>query len=263
MENLRISIIQTDLHWQDISANLAMLEEKIWQINNGTDLILLPEMFNTGFTMDTKNYSEPINLTTLKWMKQMASQTGAVICGSYIVRDEAEYFNRLYWVEPNGECSFYNKRHLFRMGNEHISFSQGKNKLLRCCHGWNVLPLVCYDLRFPVWSRNRYNEARGLDYDVLIYVANWPASRTEVWETLLKARALENQCYCIGINRTGSDGMGIDYAGRSMVVNYKGQVLNTVSEKQTIETITLNLPELQKFRASFPAFLDADEFEII
>lgn len=148
------------------------------------------------------------------------------------------------------------------MGNEHISYTQGKSKLIRQSQGWNFLPLVCYDLRFPVWSRNRYNEARGLDYDVLIYVANWPASRTEVWETLLKARALENQCYCIGINRTGSDGMGVDYAGRSMVVNYKGQVLNSVSEKQTIETITLNLPVLQKFRSSFPAYLDADEFEM-
>ncbi len=262
MENFRISIIQTDLHWQDISANLAMLEEKIWHLQGKTDLILLPEMFNTGFTMDAKNYSEPINYNTFKWMRQMAAQIGAIFCGSFIVKDEGAYFNRLHWVEPEGDFSFYNKRHLFRMGNEHIAYAPGKNKLIRNRHGWNILPLVCYDLRFPVWSRNRYNAARGLDYDVLIYVANWPASRTEVWETLLKARAMENQCFCIGINRTGSDGMGVDYAGRSMAVNYKGQVLNKVSGEQSIETISLNLPELQKFRDSFPAYLDADEFEL-
>lgn len=263
MNTLKTTFIQSDLYWQDIDANLAMFEEKIWEIEESTDIIILPEMFNTGFSMNAESLAEPMNFRTFKWMNQMARQKNAAVVGSYIVKESIKYYNRLYWVEPDGSFNFYDKRHLFRMGDEHLTYSDGKKRMIRNFRGWKIMPLVCYDLRFPVWSRNRYNAiADALEYDLLIYVANWPAPRTDVWDTLLKARSMENQCFTIGVNRTGSDGVGIDYNGHSTVYDFKGQSLNEITNKPAIQTIELNLDELRSFRKKFPAYLDGDEFEI-
>jgi predicted amidohydrolase len=263
MDSLNVSFIQTQLYWQDIGANLAMLEEKIWEIHEPTDLILLPEMFNTGFTMDAKRFAEPVNFTTIKWMKQMAQQKNAAITGSYIVKESGNYFNRLYWIHPEGHVEYYDKRHLFRMGDEHLTFSPGDRSVIISYKGWKILPLICYDLRFPVWSRNKINTETQLpEYDLLIYVANWPAPRTDVWDTLLKARALENQCYSLGVNRVGTDGMKVDYSGHSACYSYKGELLNEINSEPSVQTITLDLKSLAEFRMKFPAYLDSDRFEI-
>jgi len=263
LSTLRTTLIQTDLYWQDIDANLAMLEEKIWQIDEKTDLIILPEMFNTGFTMNAEKHAEPMNFKSLKWMKQMAGQTDAAICGSYIVKEAAHFYNRLFFVEPNSNFNFYDKRHLFRMGEEDRTYSPGNQRLIINFRGFKIRPLVCYDLRFPVWTKNTYNKSsEELEYDLLIFVANWPAPRSHVWDGLLKARSMENQCFSIGVNRTGSDGEGINYNGHSVVYDFKGQALNQVSDQQDIQTVELNLEDLQSFRKKFPAYLDWDEFEL-
>ena len=261
MNILRTTLVQTDLYWQDIDANLAMLEEKIWQIDEDTDLIILPEMFNTGFSMNAEKLAEPMNFNTFKWMNQMAKQKNAAICGSYIVKESTNYYNRLYFIDPEGSFDFYDKRHLFRMGEEHLTYSEGKKRMIREFRGFRIMPLVCYDLRFPVWIKNRYDkDADALEYDVLVFVANWPAPRTNVWDTLLKARALENQCYSIGVNRTGKDGEGIEYSGNSVIYDYKGLSLNDVSTEPSIQTVELNLEELKAFRKKFPVYLDWDKF---
>lgn len=261
MNTLRTTLVQTDLYWQDIDANLAMMEEKIWQIDEDTDLIILPEMFNTGFSMNAEKLAEPMNFKTFKWMNQMAKQKNAAICGSYIIKESTNYYNRLYFIDPEGNFDFYDKRHLFRMGEEHLTYSEGKKRMIREFRGFKIMPLVCYDLRFPVWIKNQYdNDADELEYDVLVFVANWPAPRTNVWDTLLKARALENQCYSIGVNRTGKDGEGIEYSGNSVVYDYKGLSLNEITNDPSIQTIELNLEELKAFRKKFPVYLDWDKF---
>lgn len=256
MQNLRVALIQSDIHWHEIGANLAMFEEKIWQIQNDVDLILLPEMFQTGFTMEHKGLAEPMNFNTFKWMKQMAEQKNAAICGSYIVKEEGKVFNRLLWIQPDGQYHTYDKRHLFRMANEHEHFDMGSEKLIVEWRGWKICPMVCYDLRFPVWSRNV-----DLAYDLLLYVANWPAVRVNAWDTLLEARAIENVSYSIGLNRLGKDGVGIEYNGHSAAYGPKGEQL-AFSEKEEIIYIELSAENLQSFRKKFPAHLDADEFEI-
>ncbi|NJN27951.1 MAG: amidohydrolase [Cyclobacteriaceae bacterium] len=263
MITLRTTYIQSELFWQDIDANLAMLEEKIWAMDEATDIIILPEMFNSGFSMQAKQLAEPMNYSTFRWMGRMARKTNAAIVGSYIVKEASNYYNRLYWVEPDGSFSFYDKRHLFRMGKEHQTFAAGKRRMVRNFRGFKVMPMVCYDLRFPVWSKNTYDAQNdAFDYDLLIYVANWPKPRTDTWTTLLKARALENQSYAIGVNRIGADGEGIDYDGHSAIYDYKGKLMNSVTSQADIQTITLNLDELSEFRKNFPVYLDWDGFEI-
>ncbi|MFT5617356.1 MAG: omega-amidase [Arenicella sp.] len=256
-ENIRISLIQSNLHWQEREANLAMFEEKIWGIEGGTDLIVLPEMFNSGFTIEVEKVAEPMNLTTFKWMKQQASQTKAAIVGSFVVMEKGSYYNRLIWMFPDGSFQSYDKRHLFRMENEHKTFSLGKSKLIVEWKGWRFCPLICYDLRFPVWSRNK-----SLEYDCLIYVANWPASRISAWETLLQARAIENLSYCVGVNRVGEDGNGIAYNGESNIIDFKGNELLEKDGNEEIKSIELNLGELHAYRKKFPAHQDADAFEL-
>ncbi|HEX5170385.1 MAG TPA: nitrilase-related carbon-nitrogen hydrolase, partial [Cyclobacteriaceae bacterium] len=202
MHDLKVTIIQSDLHWEDIGANLAMFEEKIWRINANTDVIILPEMFTTGFTMGASRMAEMMNMRTTKWMRQMADQTGALILGSFIANVHERYFNRLLWMEPGGHYKTYDKRHLFRMANEHKTYSAGESVLIGSWKGWRICPLVCYDLRFPVWSRNTFEiTSRRLAYDLLIYIANWPTIRIDAWDALLKARAIENLSYTIGVNR--------------------------------------------------------------
>lgn len=262
MQDLNVTLIQTELHWQSSGANLAMLEEKIWQIDEPTDLILLPEMFSTGFSMETAQLAEPMNFTTFKWMKQMAEQTKSVVTGSIIIKENGQYYNRLIWMRPDGTFETYDKRHLFRMANEQQYFSEGNEKIIISLNGWNICPLICYDLRFPVWSRNRTN-IDSLAYDVLIYVANWPAPRVNAWDVLLKARAIENLSYCIGVNRVGEDGDGRDYPGHSAVIDPKGQSLYDLGEIEAIKTVTLSKEDLINYRKKFPAHLDSDEFEIL
>jgi omega-amidase len=261
-EKLKITLSQSSLYWHDIDANLAMMEEKIWQIGQETDLIVLPEMFSTGFTNAAPELAEPMNSKTFRWMKQQAKQTRAVVTGSFIARDGKDLYNRLLWMQPDGEFATYDKKHLFRMSEEHEIYSAGKERLVVEWRGWKICPLICYDLRFPVWSRNLMLEDESLSYDLLLYVANWPASRSQVWRTLLQARALENLSYCVGLNRIGEDGMNIAYNGQSLVYNYKGEVVADLSDQDAIVTIELSKTALRDFRKKFPAYLDADSFTV-
>lgn len=253
--DLKVALVQTDLYWENTTANLASLEEKIATITELVDIIVLPEMFSTGFTMNPASVAEPMNLTTTKWMQQVAAQTGAVVMGSFVAKEGTNYFNRLLWVEPNGTYDFYDKRHLFRMAREQESYTGGTKRIIKEWKGWKICPLICYDLRFPVWSRNV-----ALDYDLLVYVANWPAIRSHVWNTLLQARAIENLSYVVGVNRVGNDGNGIPHTGDSAVIDFKGEVLERKSIEEGILIHTLQREALTTFRDKFPAFLDADEF---
>jgi omega-amidase len=262
MQDLKVTIVQSDLHWQSSDANLAMFEEKIWKIEGQTDLIILPEMFSTGFSMDASSLAEPMNFKSFKWMKQQAAQTNAVITGSIIIKDGGNFYNRLFWVEPSGSYDYYDKRHLFRMAEEHHHYSPGNKRIIKSLKGWKVLPLICYDLRFPVWSRNRSLNGEP-EYDLLLYVANWPAARITAWDSLLRARAIENLSFTIGVNRTGTDGKGIEYNGHSSVFNYKGEEIFSNEDEEVINTISLSIDELKSFRDKFPAYLDSDSFEII
>lgn len=262
MQDLSVTLIQSALHWQSAEANLAMFEEKIWQIEGATDIIVLPEMFNTGFTMETKAFAEHSNGRTFQWMKQMAAQTGAVIIGSFIVNDQGLFYNRLFWVEPDAQFAYYDKRHLFRMAEEHHYFNAGKVRLIRSWKGWKICPLVCYDLRFPAWSRNSLKEGQ-YDYDLLIYIGNWPDSRINAWDTLLKARAIENLSYVAGVNRVGKDGNDILYKGCSAVIEPKGTAIWKQEDLEGIKTMKLDAAALSAFRQHFPALLDADHFEML
>ena len=264
MENLRVTLIQSDIHWQTIDANLAMFEEKLWSAKPSSDLIVLPEMFTTGFTMNAKQLAEPMSGKTFRWMKQMADQFRGVVTGSYIVFEKNKYFNRLIWMEPGGRFSFYDKRHLFRMSGENDHFSSGSSYFTADLKGWKIRPFICYDLRFPVWSRNKADKDDDkLDYDLIIFAANWPSSRINAWDTLLKARAIENSAYCLGVNRIGTDGEGIIYSGHSCVYNFKGENLITISEGELIQTVTLSMNDLKQYRKKFPVHIDADDYNLL
>ena len=263
MQDLRVTIIQSDLHWEDIGANLASFEEKIWRIGQSTDVIILPEMFTTGFTMKANKLAEHMNMRTFKWMKQMADQTGALILGSFIANVHDRFYNRLLWMEPGGTFKTYDKRHLFRMAEEQQIYAQGESLLIGHWKGWRICPLICYDLRFPVWSRNRWNPSlKKLSYDLLVYVANWPMVRSNAWEALLPARAIENLSYAVGVNRVGIDGNGIEYNGQSSIIGPKGDSIFKVEGIESIKTIELSSNALQAYRDRFPAYLDADDFSI-
>ena len=260
---MNITLVQTDLHWQDPVANRAMLEEKLFTLPEPTDLVVLPEMFTTGFTMEARALAEPMNLTTFKWLKQMAAQTNAAVTGSYVVQENngsagRRFHNRLIWMEPDGQFAHYDKRHLFRMAGEDGVYTAGTSRLIRVWRGWRICPLICYDLRFPVWSRNRQTAPHQLDYDLLLYVANWPAPRQTAWDTLLQARAIENLSYVAGVNRVGIDGSGHMYLGGSALIDYKGEVIFRQYDTETVCQQSLSLTDLQAFRAKFPTYLDAD-----
>jgi omega-amidase len=257
LENLKISIVQTSLYWQDKAANLKMFEQLLAPLKNNTDVIVLPEMFSTGFTMQAKEFAEAMNGATVKWMRTMARELNARIIGSIIIEENGHYYNRLIWVEPWDIFGTYDKRHLFRMAEEHHYYSPGKTKLIETIKGWRICPLICYDLRFPVWSRNKN------DYDVLLYIANWPERRSHAWKNLLMARAIENQSYVIGVNRIGEDGNGVSHSGDSAIIDPKGFVISKTQAHQiNVETVELNYNELAEYRKVFPVGLDADEFNI-
>jgi omega-amidase len=254
--NLSVTLIQTELYWENSTANLAMLEEKIFQIATPTDLIILPEMFNSGFTMNVEKIGEPMNLTTFRWMRQMAMQTQAVVVGSFIVKEQGHAYNRLIWMQPDGEYDCYDKRHLFRMAKEDKHFTEGTKQIVKTIKGWRICPLICYDLRFPVWSRNT-----NLHYDLLIYIANWPSVRSHPWSILLQARAIENLSYVVGVNRVGTDEKGVYYSGNSALINFKGEHLFYEKDNNIVHTQILDKQALINFREQFPAHLDADAFE--
>jgi omega-amidase len=257
MQDLKVTLIQSSLHWQNPEANMAMFEEKIWKIKEQTDLIILPEMFSTGFSMEAAQLAEPMNFRVFKWMKQQAAQTGARVMGSAIIKEQDKFFNRLIWMEPDGAFSVYDKRHLFRMGGEDKVYTAGSKKIIKEIKGWKILPLICYDLRFPVWSRNVNNS-----YDLLIYIANWPSVRSLAWNTLLRARSIENICYVAGLNRISEDGNGLKYSGESTIIHANGEDLCHLQQEEKIVTQTLSWEELKTFRDKFPANLDSDQFQI-
>lgn len=257
MQDLTVALIQTSIEWHNAVANREALENKVKGLSKNVDLVLLPEMFTTGFTMRVETNAEPVNGTTLDWMKNLAKDLSTTIAGSVIVEEEDKYFNRLYWVGADGSVEHYDKRHLFRMADEDKFFSDGKTSMVMEVNGWKIKPLICYDLRFPVWSRNQ-----NLEYDLITYVANWPKARVNAWDALLRARAIENLSYAIGVNRVGKDGMDIEYNGHSACYDFKGEPLNTLSESEEIIYVTLSKSVLSKYREKFPAQLDADEFDI-
>jgi omega-amidase len=278
MNDLKITLIQANLHWENKKKNLDMFSNKIKAISESTDLIVLPEMFSTGFSMDSKKLAETMNGATVSWMRTMAAKKNCAITGSFICEEDGNYFNRMVWMNPDGKCTHYNKRHLFRMGNENNYYSPGENKIIVDLKGWKICPLICYDLRFPVWSRQKLEDRRQetderiqkieykkneYQYDVLIYIANWPQKRAHPWKTLLLARAIENQCYVVGLNRVGNDGNNFSYSGNSAIINAEGKIISNINPfEESIETITIHFDELESFRKSFPAILDADYFEV-
>lgn len=262
MQDLTVTLIQPDLAWEAPEANMNHFTQKIDGMEASPDLIVLPEMFNTGFSVEPAKVAETINGPTIRWMREQAEKTNAVIMGSLIIKDGNNYYNRLVWMQPNGFYLTYDKRHLFRMGGEHKRFTGGKNPLLVTLKGWKIRPLVCYDLRFPVWSKNIFSEGM-YGYDLLIYIANWPHSRVHVWKKLLDARAIENQAYVLGVNRVGTDGNGLDYSGGTRVIDAKGDLLNVVSDNEEgMLTQTLLYKKLVDFREKFKVGLDWDIFDI-
>ena len=260
--DLHVTLVQTAVHWHSTEANLAMLEEKLWQLDGPTDLVVLPEMFTTGFTNAAPTLAEPMNSRTFRWMRQMATQWQAVLTGSYIMREKNVYYNRLLWIEPDGHFVTYDKRHLFRLSDEHTVYTPGRERLIVSWKRWRICPLICYDLRFPVWCRNQVTDTGAPAYDALLCVANWPAVRSDAWMTLLRARAIENQSYVLGVNRVGSDGNGIDYDGNSVVMNAEGDILERRVDEEALLSVTLSYEALQEQRERFPVHRDADRFSI-
>ena len=257
---LRVTLIQSELAWHDPKANRTAFERLVAPLAGTTDLIVLPEMFTTGFTMAAEQMAEPANGPTLAWMRELAARADAVIAGSVATTEAGHYYNRLLWVRPDGTHEHYDKRHLFRMAREQEHYAPGEQRLIVELQGWKVCPLVCYDLRFPVWSRNRIGTNQG--YDLVLYIANWPEQRRYAWQTLLKARAIENLCYCIGVNRVGQDGKDFNYTGDSAAIDFLGRPMAEPSEAPFVATVTLDRAALDEFRTRFPAHLDSDEFRV-
>lgn len=254
-ENLKVTVIQSNIVWENPDANLEKYSQWIKHIG-GSDVIVLPEMFSTGFSMNPKALKEGMTGTSVAWMKQIAAEKNAAVAGSLIIEEKQKIYNRALWVFPDGSLETYDKSHLFTMGQEHLHYTAGKKKIIVEYKGWRFCPLICYDLRFPVWARNAEN------YDVLLFMANWPSPRHHVWKNLLVARAIENQSYCLACNRIGNDGMGLSYLGDSACISPKGEVV-FMGEKEGIQTFTLSYSELHKFRKIFPLLDDKDDFSIL
>jgi len=252
----RLSIAQQPLYWQDPAANRAHFAEVLAPLAGTTDLVVLPEMFTTGFTMKPESFAEPADGETRAWLLQQAAALDAAVGGSVAVNDNGRFFNRFMVALPGGPTYWYDKRHLFRMGGEHRHYSGGSHALIVEWRGMRLCPLVCYDLRFPVWSRRRPE----LEYDLAIYSANWPAARRYAWSTLLRARAIENQAFVAGVNRVGDDGNGVAHLGDSVVLDFTGQPLVELNDDARVVTLPLDLDALRAWRDKFPAQLDADGF---
>lgn len=263
MSLLSFTLVQTNLIWENKDANLKLLEEKINAINKPTHIVILPEMFSTGFSMQPESLAEKMSGPTVVWMKKMAASKKIILTGSLIIEEEGNFFNRLLWVLPNGVIGHYNKRHLFAYGNEDQHYSSGGDRFIASVNGWKINLMICYDLRFPVWARQQFHKADGFEYDVLVYVANWPERRNHAWKTLLQARAIENQCYVVGVNRVGVDGNALRYTGDSMVVDSLGKVLYEKENEEDVFTITLNKEHLEEVREKLPFWREADAFLLL
>jgi omega-amidase len=251
---LTVALFQNDPIWQNPELNKELIATHCRASCNDCDLIVLPEMFTAGFGNDPKQFAESADGPTKDWMISLAQELNLAICGSYAVLLDNKAVNRLLWAFPDGTTTYYDKRHLFRMANEHHRYHSGHDRVTVDYRGWRINLQVCYDLRFPVWCRNKN------DFDLQIFVANWPSSRQLAWRTLLQARAIENLAYVIGVNRTGTDGKGLHYSGDSMIVNGQGDIVLDASMTAGIYKATIDLTTLQTFRDSFPAHLDADQF---
>ena len=267
MSTLSITTIQSNLIWEEKPANLRLLEQKINSIAEKTEIIVLPEMFNTGFSMKPELHAETMDGESVEWMKRISRENGIILTGSLMIEEAGKYFNRLVWMLPNGQYGYYDKRHLFAFGEEDKHYKPGNKRLIASVKGWKINLLVCYDLRFPVWARQAPpplgEVGRGPEYDVLIYVANWPERRSHAWKTLLCARAIENQCYVVGVNRVGSDANNIYYSGNSLVIDPLGQVLYHMADEEDVNTVILQKDLLEEVRTKFPFWKDADPFNIL
>tara|TARA_R110002072_G_scaffold275103_1_gene436187 strand:+ start:168 stop:938 length:771 start_codon:yes stop_codon:yes gene_type:complete len=254
MRDLNVSLLQCPLQWEAPAANRAYIEAKIEQLSAETDLLILPEMFTTGFSMRSKENAETSKGDTLPWLQKLAQRYDLAITGSLAIASGGQVFNRLLFVTPDGNVQHYDKKHLFRMSGEHLHYAAGDSRLVVQWRDWRICPMICYDLRFPVWSRNTG------DYDLLLYVANWPAKRCYHWRQLLIARAIENQAYCIGVNRTGSDGNAIVYSGDSLILAADGEVLVDCADAEGLFNSRLSAAAMQRYRSKFPCHEDADDF---
>ncbi len=253
MRDLKITLIQSELGWEDIDANLAMFTRKIETVDPTSDLIVLPEMFTTGFSMQADKLAQNMDGPAVRWLCQTAQQHQTAIVGSMIIQEEGLYYNRLLWAGPDEQLFVYDKKHLFRFAGEEKVYTPGSRLITIELDGWKIRPFICYDLRFPAWTRNL-----GPAYDIALFIANWPERRSLHWRTLLRARAIENQCYVIGLNRVGQDGHGIDYSGDSAVIDSTGAILFEKTNAAVIQTVTLAYQQLQTSRQTFPAWMDAD-----
>lgn len=258
IQDLRVTLVQSELAWHNPAANHQAFKQQMAGLKGKTDLIILPEMFTTGFTMTPEQVAENwLDSLTVDWMKQQASDLDAALCGSVVIQQDEQHFNRMLLVMPEGNVHHYDKRHLFRMAREHEHYTAGSQRAVVNYRGWRILLQVCYDLRFPVFSRNQN------DYDLAVYVANWPQPRRAAWRTLLQARAIENLAYVVGVNRVGEDSNGNPYSGDSAAIDFKGDVLvDHAAGTVFVETSTLTMKTLQAFRDKFPAWQDADGFEL-
>lgn len=256
MKNLNISLVQTALVWQQARANCEHIQQMLTDNEAETDLIILPEMFNSGFTLEAKKVAESMSGETVQWMQQLAQQQQAAVTGSLVIRDNQQNYNRMIIAYPDGKLDWYDKKHLFRMANEQQRYAAGDKRVVVEWRDWRIALYVCYDLRFPVWCRNQN------DTDLMLFVASWPAVRAYPWQTLLRARAIENLCYVAGVNRIGTDANDIAYQGNSAVIDMAGNEICQMDDADAIQTITLSGEALLKFREKFPAHLDADSFSV-
>ncbi len=253
MQDLKVTLIQSALFWEDIEANLAMFDARIDALQTPGDLIILPEMFSTGFSMRPQKLAESMNGRAVTWIRQKATSREVAITGSIMIREDGSYYNRLIWAEPGGGLATYDKKHLFRYAGEHKVYSPGNRLLTVSLKGWKIRPFICYDLRFPLWTRNFDNA-----YDLAIFVANWPERRSAHWRCLLVARAIENQAYVIGVNRIGDDGNGYYHSGDSAVIDPAGKTVFTMSHAPCSKTVPLSASAVTAYRSGFPAWQDAD-----
>jgi predicted amidohydrolase len=264
IRDLRVTLVQGDTRWHDPAANREYYGRLIAPLRGATDLVLLPETFTSGFSNEAIHNAETMQGPTVEWLREQSRRLDAAITGSVQLRTDAGVFNRLFFATPDGGLHHYDKRHLFRYAKEHERYAAGGPRLGVDWRGWRICPQVCYDLRFPVFSRNRFDVERPgrLDYDLLLYVANWPSVRAHPWKTLLRARAIENLCFVAGLNRVGKDGNGHHYSGDSAVIDFLGEPLSECMDQEVVVTTTLSAAQLQAHREHFPAMLDADAFEL-
>lgn len=264
MEDLHITLVQAATIWHDAAGNRKLYADIARPLKNQTHLVVLPETFTSGFTDDILLSAETMQGQTVSWMAELAAEIGAVIVGSIVVRDNEKIFNRLIWMRPDASFAYYDKRHLFRMAGEHLRYASGSQRLIVELNGWRICPMVCYDLRFPVWIRNRYHPIPNhhFDYDLAVFVANWPEPRRGAWCTLLRARAIENFCYVAGVNRVGIDGKQLHYAGDSALIDFLGETMIDLGDRPQVVTTVLSAEALISHRERFPSWMDADNFTL-